>query len=299
MDLRKLRIFAEVARHGSFSAAARALPLAQPAVSVAVQKLEQELDLLLFQRHERGSDKRHDKRISLTPEGRVLLRHAQRMLDDHRLAQLEMNELKGLRKGEVRIGIPSMLGSYYFPELLMAFKQRYPQLKLRVEEAGAGDIQRMINSGELDLGIVVRDQLPDELEAETFLREQMVVCLPPEHPLTAQAEISPAQFFAEPLVLFKPGYFNRAFIDQLAERQGASLQIEFETNLIPLIRKVVRKGFGITTFLQMVVDNDPHLVARPFSEPVWLDLCIAHKRGAYLSHADRSFAEFLLEHRRL
>ncbi|RDE18767.1 LysR family transcriptional regulator [Motiliproteus coralliicola] len=291
MDLRKLRIFVEVARHGSFSGAARALPLAQPAVSVAVQKLEQELDLLLFHRH--------DRRISLTSEGKVLLQHAQRMLEDLRQAQLEMDELKGLRKGEVRIGIPSMLGTYYFPELLMAFKQRYPQLKLSVEEAGARDIQQMIDAGELDMGIIVREQLPESLEAELFLREQMVVCLPPEHPLAAQPSVSFEQFFAEPLVLFKPGYFHRAFIDRLAQQTEYPMQIEFETNLIPLIRKIVGKGFGITTFLAMVAEGDSELAARPFSEPVWLDLCIAWKRGAYLSHADRSFVEFLLEHSRV
>jgi DNA-binding transcriptional LysR family regulator len=288
MDLRKLRIFIEVARHGSFTAAAKALPLAQPAVSVAIRKLEQQLDLLLFHRQ--------DKRISLTSEGQVLLRHAQRLLGDLQQAQLEMDELKGLRKGEVRIGIPSMLGSYYFPELLMAFKQRYPQLKLTVEEAGARDIQRLIDSGELDLGIVVRDQLSERLESALLLREQMMVCLPVDHPLARRSTISPEAFFAEPLVLFKPGYFHREFIDRLAEQYDCPLQVEFETNLISLIRAIVRKGFGITTFLQMVIDDDPQLVARPFEQPVWLDLCIAWKRGGYLSHAERRFVDFLLQH---
>ncbi len=288
MDIRKLRIFHAVASHGSFTRAAEALPMAQPAVSIAVRKLEQQLDLLLFHRQ--------DKKISLTTEGKVLLRHAERILADLHQAQLEMDELKGLRKGEVRIGIPSMLGSYYFPELLMAFKACYPDLKLTVEEAGTRDIQRLLDAGELDLGIIVRDQLPEHLEAELFLREEMVVCVPPDHPFSGQPNISVEQFFAEPLVLFKPGYFHREFIDRLALDSGNHLQIEFETNLISLIRSIVRKGFGITTFLKMVVDDDPSLLARSFAEPVWLDLCIAWKRDRYLSHADRQFVRFLLQH---
>ncbi len=288
MDIRKLRIFHAVAKHGSFTRAAEALPMAQSAVSIAVRKLELRLDLRLFQRQ--------DRQVRLTAEGQVLLRHAERLLADLHQAQLEMDELKGLRKGEVRIGIPSMLGSYYFPELLMAFKQRYPDLKLRVEEAGTRDIQRMIDMGELDLGIIVRDQLPEKLEAELLLREEMVVCLPSDHPLVAQPQVSFDEFFAEPLVLFKPGYFHREYIDRLAQRSGNELQIEFETNLIPLIRSIVRKGFGISTFLNMVVEDDPGLVARSFAEPVWLDLCIAWKRGGYLSHADRQFVQFLLSH---
>ncbi|MEH6825540.1 MAG: LysR substrate-binding domain-containing protein [Motiliproteus sp.] len=288
MDSRKLRIFYQVARQGSFTRAAAVLQMAQPAVSIAVRKLEQELDLLLFHRR--------DKQISLTSEGTVLLGHAERVLVALDQAQLEMDELKGLRKGEVRIGIPSMLGSYYFPELLMVFKQRYPALKLRVEEAGTRDIQRMIDTGELDLGIIVRDQLPEQLEAELFLREEMVVCMPTDHPFAMQQQVTFDEFFAEPLVLFKPGYFHREYIDRLAQRSGNQLQIEFETNLIPLIRSIVRKGFGITTFLNMVVEDDPGLVARSFAEPVWLDLCIAWKRGGYLAHADRQFVQFLLSH---
>lgn len=288
MDSRKLRIFYEVAKHASFTQAAQRLKMAQPAVSIAVKKLEQELDLLLFQRQE--------KQISLTSEGRVLLGHAERVLSAMDQAQLEMDELKGLRKGEVRIGIPSMLGSYYFPQLLMAFKQRYPDLKLLVEEAGTRDIQRMIDVGELDMGIIVRDQMPEQLEAQLFLREEMVVCVPTDHPFVARQTISFDEFFAEPLVLFKKGYFHREYIDRLARRSGNQLQIEFETNLIPLIRSIVRKGFGITTFLSMVVADDPGLVARSFDEPVWLDLCIAWKRGGYLAHADRQFVQFILDH---
>ncbi len=288
MDLRKLQIFTEVARLGSFTAAAKRLHMAQPAVSIAVSKLEAELELLLFHRQ--------DKQISLTAEGQALLRHAQRILADVRQALLEMDELKGLRKGEVRIGIPSMLGSYYFPEILMAFKLQYPALQLTVVEAGARDIQRRIEAGELDMGIIVRDQAPPGLQTEVFLREEMVVCVPPEHPFAERSAVDFAEFFDQQLAVFKEGYFHREFINRLSREAGRQPQIAFETNLIPLLRAIVKKGFGITTFLRMVVTEDTGLVAIPFQQPVWLDLCIAWKTGAYLSHADRRFVEFLLQH---
>ena len=291
MDIRKLHIFSEVARQGGFTAAARTLHMAQPAVSIAVRRLEQELELTLFHRQ--------DKRVSLTSEGRVLLTHSERILADLRQAQLEMDELKGLRKGEVRIGIPSMLGSYYFPEILMAFKHRYPDLQLSVIEAGTRDIQRYIDGGTLDMGIVVGDHLPEALAAEVFLREEMVVCVPPGHPFSQQAAVDFQTFFSEQLVLFKEGYFHREFIDGLSRKAGLAPQVAFETNLIPLIRSIVKKGFGITTFLRMVVADDKELVAVPFQQPVWLDLCIAWKRDGYLSHADRRFVDFLLQHARV
>ena len=288
MDLKKLKIFSQVAHEGSFTAAAKQLHMAQPAVSIAVRKLEQELELELFHRR--------DRQIALTVEGAVLLRHSEQILQAVREAELEMDELKGLRKGEVRIGIPSMLGSYYFPEILMAFKLQYPQLKLTVVEAGTREIQRRIDVGELDMGVIVADQSQNHLQSESLLREEMVVCLPRDHALAASQSIDVDEFFDQPLVLFKEGYFHREFIDRLSRHSGHSPQIAFETNLIPLIRSIVKKGFGITTFLRMVVADDPELVAVPFRQPVWLDLNIAWKKGAYLSHADRCFVEILLVH---
>ncbi len=289
MEFRQLRMFLTVARLRSFTQAAEQLHIAQPAISIAIRKLEQELELTLLNRR--------DKQVSLTPEGAALLRHAERLLAGLDEARLEMRELRGLKKGEVRIGIPSMLGSYYFPRLLMAFKHRHPDLRLSVQEEGTRRIQQLIERGELDLGVIVRDEIPATLEAEVFLREEMVACLPRSHPLASAATISYEAFFAEQLVVFKEGYFHREFINNVSQRLGLEPQIAFETNLIPLMKSLVRQEFAISTFLRMVLADEPDLVAVPFTEPVFLDLSIAWKKGGYLAHADRAFLDFVLQQR--
>lgn len=288
MDLRALRYFLAVAEQASFTAAASQLNIAQPAVSMAVKKLEEELELTLFHRHER--------QISLTDEGRVLLPHARQILQALADAELEMRELHELQSGEVRIGIPSMLGSYYFPPILMAFRHRYPQLRLSVVEAGTRQLQQMIYNGDIDMGVIVADTPPSELESRCFLRDQMMAILPEDHPLAAAASVSYADFFAEDLVLFKQGYFHREVIDRLCRDYGYEPRIGFETNLLPLTKQIVKHGFGLTTLLAMVIAEDRELVARPFAEPVWLDLSIAWRQGGYLSRANRTFVEFLLQH---
>ena len=115
MDLRTLRYFRTIADLGSYTRAAEQLHIAQPALSMAMRKLEAELELTLLQRR--------DKRIQLTDEGRRLYHHAQRLLQASDEALIEMAELKGLQQGEVRVGVSSMLGSYYFPPIFMAFRQ--------------------------------------------------------------------------------------------------------------------------------------------------------------------------------
>lgn len=287
MDIKPLRYFHTVATAGSFTRAAEQLHIAQPALSMAIKKLETSLELTLFQRQER--------RISLTDEGRALMRHSERILQALDDARLEMEELKGLTQGEVRVGIPSMLGSYYFPPILMAFRHRYPNLNLSVIERGTWELQQMLEAGELDLGIIATDSIPQELEAVTFLREEMQVTVSSAHPLAARESVTFEDFFSEELVMFKGGYFSRQIVNRMAQQTGCTPRISFETNLIPMIKAIVRQDFGISALLSMVIKGDNDLTGVPFEPAVWLDLSVAWRRDGYLSRANRAFVDFLLE----
>ncbi|SEM50318.1 LysR family transcriptional regulator [Halomonas caseinilytica] len=287
-DLRALRIFLTVVDQSGFGAAARELHIAQSAVSQSIANLERRLELTLFHRHER--------RITLTPEGEALVDHARQLLERAETTHLAMRELHDLVKGEVRIGIPSMLGSYYFPPLLMGFKARHPGIRLTVVEAGARRLQHMIASGELDLGVVIDDGASRHLARRHLTREEMVVCVPREHPFAEHDAVTPEAFFAEPLVLFQDGYFHREFIDALSARCATEANIAFESNLIPLTKAIVRRGFGITTFLRRVVE-EPELVAVSFDPPSWMDLSLAWAEGAYLSRAEQAFVDFVVANR--
>jgi DNA-binding transcriptional LysR family regulator len=158
----------------------------------------------------------------------------------------------------------------------------------------------MIRAGELDLGVVVADSPLQDLETRLLTREEMVVCVPRDHPLALRDTISMETFFSQELVVFKSGYFLREFIDRYSQKRGLSPKIAFETNLIPLTKAIVRQGFGITTFLRMVVDQDTQhdLVAIPFDEPVYLDLSLAWKKGGYLSRANQAFVDYVLSETR-
>ncbi|GGY46696.1 transcriptional regulator [Bacterioplanes sanyensis] len=286
MDLRTLRYFRTIADLGSYTRAAEQLHIAQPALSMAMRKLEAELELTLLQRR--------DKRIQLTDEGRRLYHHAQRLLQASDEALIEMAELKGLQQGEVRVGVSSMLGSYYFPPIFMAFRHRYPQLTLSVIDAGTDRLRQLLLNGELDLAVIVDENCPPELHAERFLSEQMLVTCAQDHPFAAQSQISADAFFAEDLLLFKEGFFHRKVVERMAKDGGFQPRISIETNLITLIKTMVRQGFGVSTLLPMVIDDNDGLITRPFADPVWLHLSLAWRKDGYLSHANRTFAEFLL-----
>lgn len=287
MDVRQLRFFVEIARCRNFTRAAEKLHIAQPAVSMAIRKLEEELDLVLFNRQE--------KRIALTAEGEIFLKHAQRILGEVRAAETEMAELHGLAKGEVRVGIPPMLSAYFFPGIIRDFAGRYPHLHLSVLGEGAWRIQKMVGEGELDMGVIAGGSFPDTLEARRILREEVVVAVPAGHPFAGRERVSFAEFAREPLVFYKEGYYLRELLSDVLKGARITPNIVFETNLFSLVRSLVREGLGISAFLRMVVTGDRDLVAVSFDPPLYLDLMIAWKKHGYLSRANQAFVDFLLE----
>ncbi|MFR9721085.1 LysR family transcriptional regulator [Aeromonas diversa] len=287
MDLKQLTYLVAVADTGSFTAAAQRHHVAQSAVSMAIARLEQRLELKLFERQ--------DRRVRITPEGEVLLTHARRLLQQAERAEREMEELKSLVRGEVRIGIPFMMGSYFFPPILMAFKHRFPGLRIEVDEAGTRDLLSRMATGELDLAILIASDLPAELVGARLVREEMVAVVGQDHPWRAEQSITLETFFEEELALFRQGFYHREHMESLAREAGVTPRIAFESNLIPLHKAVVRQGFAVSTLLRMAIEEDDDLFAVPFTPPIYLALCVAWHRDETLSRANRALRDFLLE----
>lgn len=285
MDKRQLKHFVMVAEHGHFTMAAKALHIAQPALSISIKKFEAQLGVDLFRREDRG--------IELTYEGKVLYEHAKRILQQFDDAQLAMDELIGLEKGEVRLGAPSMVGSYFFPEIVMAFKSHYPNMKLTLIDAGTQSIRQMLLDGELDIGVINNANVPDDLATDPLLTSEMVAVVGQHHPLAGRESIGFDEFFEHELVMFKAGYFHRDFIDSVCEQNGLTMKFSFETNLLPMILSIVKQEFAITALLKLVTEHEKEVTGVSFQPPVMLDLALAWRKNGYLSKADRTFIEFI------
>ncbi|WP_411342911.1 LysR family transcriptional regulator [Paenibacillus sp. WLX1005] len=293
MDMRRLHHFATVARTGNFTRAAELLYIAQPAISKSIQKLEEELQMQLFDRA--------DKHVSLTPEGRVLLGHAESILERLDEARHEMQELRGLQRGEILLGLPSMFGSVYFPPIIKAFIKQHPALRLHVIEEGTVQIRQWITDKTIDLGIISYD--PDveavhsnpELMIEHLLTDEFVACFPQGHPLSTRSSISVQELLLEPLVLFKEGYNQRRLLDEASQQYGIQPNIVFTTNQLSFIRSLVVEGVGATLLLRTAAAMEPRLAIVPIQPGISVHLAVAHRHNRYLSLANRAFLTFLKE----
>ena len=285
MNLKRLEYFCQLAVLGNFTRAARAVGIAQPALTVAIQKLEQEVGLKLINRA--------DKNSLLTAEGEVLYKLATQLLSQAKQVELELEELKELERGTIRFGVSAMMGSYYFPKILTKFQQKYPKIKIHLVDQGTAALEKMLLNSELDLALVRGDLENPQLRYTELINEEVVAGMVSSHHLATEQTISLAQFCQQPLVLFHEGYFLREAVSQYAEKYHLSLDIRMETNLIELQKSLVRNEVGITTCLSRILENEKQMTSTPFDPKIEFKLSLAWKKNHYLSKASKVFMTYL------
>jgi DNA-binding transcriptional LysR family regulator len=285
MNLKRLEYFCQLAALGNFTRAAHKVGIAQPALTVAIQKLEQEVGLKLINRA--------DKHALLTAEGQVLHKLAIQLLSQAKQVELELEELKDLDRGTIRFGVSAMMGSYYFPKILTAFMQKYPKIKIHLVDQGTAALEKMLLNSELDLALVRGDLENPQLRYTQLINEEIVAGMVSSHPLASQHTISLAQFCQQPLVLFHEGYFLREVVSHYSKKNHLTLDIRMETNLIELQKSLVCNKVGITTCLSRILQNEDQMTSTPFEPKIEFKLSLAWKKNHYLSKASKVFMAYL------
>lgn len=287
MDLRKLEIFVTVARLGSFSRAAEQLHMAQPAVSIAVRKLEESLGLSLFDRSAR--------RATLTAEGQRLLAQAEDVLDRVRALEASAGALGGLLQGEMNIACPSMLATYFLPELLSDFLTLHPGLTASVTQAGTREIKAMLLADQIEVGVTSVDGAAgnDELELIPLVREEMVVCVAANHPWAQRRFLHLADLQDTPMVVYESGYFIREHLDALCREAGVAPDLRLQSNFLPLLVRMVTRGVGVTVGLRIMAEQEPGIVGLPLRPRAAVPMALARRRGRVISRANQAFLNWL------
>ncbi len=286
MELRQIRYLLEVTRRGGFTRAAESLQIAQSALSVAVRRLEQELGVKLIDRTRRGA--------AVTSEGRSFIERATQLERQVHDLELEMRELRGLRRGDVSVGIPAMLAAYAFPPVIAAFRERHPGLRLSVHVEGARSIERRVAAGELDVGIVARQGITESLVFRPLLRDEVAVCVGRGHALSRRRSVRIEDLADEPLLLFREGFHQRALLEEAFAKRGLAPRIAFETDCVPLLVDAAARGIGATTLLRMAADAEPRLAVLALNPRVHVDAGVAWRSRAYVSRAARAFIDFVV-----
>lgn len=285
LELRQLQYFQMVSKFKNFTRAAEILHISQPSITTAIRKLEEELGIKLFDRNQ--------KQVSLTTEGKVFLTRIDdvlRSLDD---AVTEMKDYKQLNKGKIRLGIPPMIGAYVFPNIFLNFKQKYPNISLSIVEEGSLLTKQMVEEGSLDLGIIIFREVSHLLEAYTFSKSEILVCVSSNHSLSGKREVSFADLSEENFIMLKEGFYHRQLLLDHFQKHSFNPNVILASNQLETIKSLVANGIGISFLLEDVIKGEGGIVGIPLNNHLYVSIGLVWKKGRYLSNAAQAFIDFI------
>jgi LysR family transcriptional regulator, carnitine catabolism transcriptional activator len=284
MDLRRIESFMAVAELGSFSGASSKLHRSQAAVSTHVQQLEAELGVRLFDRTTR--------RVSVTPEGRLLLARCRTVMAELDEVSRELGERSELRRGHVSIGTVPSISSRRLPAALAAFKGRHPGITLELHEGPVSKIHHDLRERTTDFAIAPAFGDPKDLIHELVLSDPFVAVLPKKTPFKGRS-ISLLELATYEQLAQTPDTAVRACVEQAFRSAGLPFQPAIEVSHHQTLLNMVAAGLGVTVLPMICLPRGPQrgyqvVPLRP--RGLARDICIVTLRGKTLSPASAECA---------
>ena len=293
VDSRRLRVFVEVVRQGGFSRAAERLHATQPTVSKAVQQLESDLRVRLLERIGR--------RITLTAAGELVYRRAVPLLAQSDDLVTELAELRGLKSGVLRIGVPRLGARALFARMIALFRRRYPGIEVALGVHSGQRMRELLRSGELDLG-VLGNPIEAEFERQEIRTEPIMVLLPREHPAAARPAVTLGRFAGMPAIMPDEESVLNKVISAAFQRAGVTPRVATRCHDADLMFELVAAGLGMAFLPRVLAHQHRHRAVRSVAlkDPAcqW-SIAFCWRRGAHVSAATQAWLTHAREHARL
>lgn len=291
MDVQELEAFWWIAQTGSFNRAAERLYLTQPSVTARIQALEKEIGQTLFERKPRG--------VRLTDAGRVLLPHAERVLQSIRKARQAMSDLETASGGSLTVGSALTVSTYTLPDILAKFKSSFPAVEVSVRTGRSQQIQQLVLEDTVQLGLVHSPLASHhDIEAIPLYSEPIVLVIHPGHPVANLQQANAEQLAGESFITSDRSSGYWAMVEQFWASTGFAPNVTMELDSIEATKRMVMCGLGLTMLPQGTVEAElrtRQLVAVPMAGASHLQrqTLLIHRRGKVWSGIARGFLESL------
>lgn len=280
-----------VVEKGSFSQAAEELEISQPAVSFQIRSLEQKLGHRLLDRSGR--------KVALTEPGEVVYRYARRMIGLEAEMEREVGEVGTEVAGRLVMGSTAGPAELVLPRILGAFHQTYPEVRVSLAVTDTQSVCDRVLDDELEFGVVGAGRTQRGLEFEAFLRDELVLIVPPDHHLAGRNQIGLEELTAEPMLFQQEGSGVRSALEAALREAGLrdrDLHIEMELGLQQSVKAAVLDGFGATVISRLAVEREiaeGSLVAiRLVDPPLERHFSIVRRAGRSPRRVATAFLEF-------
>ena len=291
MELRQLAYFVAVAEERNFTRAAQRIPIAQPAISQQIRRLEAELGERLFLRDRRG--------IRLTPAGEALLPHARTTLQAAEGGREAVAALGGMLTGRLTVGLVHPLPDRRFPRLLGAFHRTYPRIELTLLEDQTDALLAALAAGELHaalIGLGRYDRPPPDLEALVVAREPLVVAVHPTHPLAGRGQVALRALREEPIVTLTRASKLRSTLETACQAAGFAPRIAAETSDLGVMVELAAEQLGVAVLPASGLEGYDELVQLHLTRPTLDRRLLLVWRPAASPPAGRAFLALARQH---
>lgn len=289
LTLHQLRIFKSVVDHHSYTRAAEALSLTQPAVTHQMQALSRAVGHPLLSPNRRSPE--------LTAVGKVLYDRAGRILAAVGDAESAIDDLTELRAGEVRVAGDTTVGTYVLPDALSGFHRLHPEVELSLDVVNRSGVRDLVLGGSADFGVVGRLWDDDALAAEPFFQNELMCFSAPSHPLVEREPLQPAQLLEGPLLLRERGSGTRESAERILMEAGVVARSTMDLASNGALKRAVAGGLGVTVLSTFAVQLEVQLgLLRPLRVegfPVRRQWHVTWAADRLLSAAAQSFRAYL------
>jgi DNA-binding transcriptional LysR family regulator len=237
MNLHHLRLFTAVVNHGGFTKAAASLHLSQPAISKSLNELERQLNLTLLERNGRS--------IRLTDAGQALYARAREIFGVEWIAEQELREIRGLKRGVLRIGASTTIATYMLPPYLGRFHLRHPGIRIRATSANTRTVLRMLLESRADIALVEGPVSHPQVEVQPWLDDELVVISHPQHRLLSRNDVDVGMLVREQFIVREPGSGTRDVSARALALHGVRLTNTMRVGGTESIKQAVAAGLGL------------------------------------------------------
>lgn len=287
MELRHLRYFLAIAEFSNYRAAAEKLLVSQPTLSQQMKDLEKELGAKLFERTGRG--------VRLTQPGKLFVEYAHRSLNILEEGQAAILEFDNVLKGSLRVGVLQTVGTYLIPQVVVQYSNQFPNIKLKVEELSAREIENRLTEGGLDIGISFEASGRSDLCTEPLFDEKLMLLVSPEHPLGRRKTVRCAEISKHQLCLLSQRYNTRKMIDSAFADAEVQLNVAVELNTVASCAAVALAGGPATILPEIATRNQHSGVCVQVERPaIKRTICLLNRKTQSPIRAQTKFAETVI-----
>ena len=287
---RRLQVFHAVAKHLSFTKAADALFMTQPAVTFQIKQLEEYFNTRLF-------DRAHG-RITLTPAGIMALDYAERILALSAELEARLKDMSGQVAGSLLIGGSMTIGEYILPQLIGEFRAQFPAVVPTLFVGNSEAVQDRVAERTLDLGFIEGDTHLSSLLSEVCSEDELQVVCAPGHAFAKMSSVTPDALIQHPYISREPGSGTRAVIDRYLHKAGVptdTLNIVVELGSPEAIKGLVATGLGYAIMSRAIVAKELQLgtlVSMPLKPPIIRNFSVVYPKERFHSKLVSSFLQF-------